>query len=75
MFAGLNYKTRFGLAIIIAVMVKVILSVILQTGFDTIPVVLNGVFFASGIVLTLWGLYEKEKDGAKGNDQGDRRHL
>lgn len=61
MFAGLNYKSRFGLAIIAAVMVKVILSVILQTGFDTMPVILNGIFLASGIILLLWGLYGNQK--------------
>lgn len=71
MFADMNYKTRFGLALIGVFVLKIILSVIMRTGFDPMLVGLNGVFLASGVVLILWGLYEKKKDGTEGHNKGD----
>jgi hypothetical protein len=57
MFTGINYKTRFGLALIGVFILKAILSVIMQTGFDPLLVSLNSIFLVTGIIFIFWGLY------------------
>lgn len=57
MFDSINYKTRLGLAFIGVFILKVILSVIMQTGFDPLLVSLNSIFLVAGIIFIFWGLY------------------
>lgn len=54
-----NRKTTIGVMIVFAIYFKVVLSVVLGTGFDTMLMSINGVVYVIGLVMMVWGIEER----------------
>ena len=56
-----NTKTTIGVGLICAVLLKAVLSVVLNTGFDTMLVSINGAVYVIGLGMMIWGRIEERR--------------
>jgi hypothetical protein len=56
-----NRKTTIGVMLVCAVCFKAVLSVVLNTGFDTMLVSINGGVYVVGLGMMIWGRIEEQR--------------